>query len=66
MNCANNRSRIDFGPNPYILNLPQSTMENENFRTTVWTGCHLQMTLMCIPVQGDIGLEIHEDTDQVI
>lgn len=66
MNCANNRSCIDFGPNPYILNVPQSTMENENFRTTVWTGCHLQMTLMCIPVQGDIGLEIHEDTDQVI
>ena len=27
---------------------------------------HLQMTLMCIPPGGDIGLEIHEDTDQYI
>ena len=24
------------------------------------------MTLMCIPVCSDIGLEIHEDTDQII
>ena len=32
----------------------------------VWTGCHLQMTLMCIPVCGDIGVEMHSDTDQFI
>lgn len=24
------------------------------------------MTLMCIPVCSDIGLEIHKDTDQII
>ncbi|MEY8428319.1 cupin domain-containing protein [Lachnospiraceae bacterium 46-15] len=41
-------------------------MQNSNFRTAFWTGCHLQMTLMCIPPCGEIGLEIHEDTDQFI
>lgn len=39
---------------------------NQNFRTTLWTGCHMQLTLMCIPVGGDIGLEIHRDVDQFI
>lgn len=41
-------------------------MENQTFRTAVWTGGYLQMTLMCIPPCGEIGLEIHEDTDQFI
>ena len=39
---------------------------NENFRTTLWTGCHMQLTLMSIPVGGDIGVEMHEDVDQFI
>ena len=39
---------------------------NTNYRTEIWTGCYAQMTLMCIPVCSDIGLEIHEDTDQLI
>lgn len=37
-----------------------------NFRTAIWTGHYAQMTLMCIPVCSDIGLEIHPDTDQII
>jgi mannose-6-phosphate isomerase-like protein (cupin superfamily) len=49
-----------------VLNVEQMAVQNQNFRTTIWTGRHLQMTLMSIPPYGDIGLEVHEDTDQVI
>ena len=53
-------------PTPYVTNVPQKAVQNSNFRTTLWTGRYAQMTLMCIPVCSDIGLEIHEDTDQII
>lgn len=56
----------DHGPNPYVGNIAKEAAENTNFRTAVWTGCYAQMTLMCIPTCSDIGLEIHEDTDQII
>ncbi len=58
--------QMDNGANPYVVNIRQRAEENQNFRTAIWTGCHLQMTLMCIPSGGEIGLEIHEDTDQII
>ncbi len=59
-------AQTDFGPKPYVTNVAQKAMKNTNYRTALWTGCYAQMTLMCIPVCSDIGLEIHEDTDQFI
>lgn len=56
----------DHGENPYVLNPEHMAMKNQNFRTTVWTGKYLQMTLMRIPPCGEIGLELHPDTDQFI
>ena len=56
----------DHGPNPYTVNIEASTRANSNFRTTVWTGELMQLTLMSIPVGGDIGLEVHDDTDQFL
>lgn len=56
----------DYGPNPYVLNIPRAAIENNNYRTAVWTGCKLQMTLMSISPRRDIGVEMHEDTDQLI
>ena len=41
-------------------------INNDNFRTTLWTGAHLQLTLMSIPVGGDIGLEVHPKNDQFL
>lgn len=58
--------QTEFGPNPFATNVTKRAMRNTSFRTALWTGCHMQMTLMCIPVGADIGLEIHEDTDQII
>ena len=52
--------------NQYVMNADRMSMQNADFRNTIWTGCYSQMTLMCIPVCSDIGLEIHEDTDQII
>lgn len=51
---------------PYVVNVCRKAEQNTNYRTEIWTGCYAQMTLMCIPVCSDIGLEIHEDTDQLI
>lgn len=56
----------DFGPNPYVVDLEELTIENENFRTAAWTGSNLQMTLMAIQPGDDIGLEVHEDHDQFL
>ena len=56
----------DYGPQTYIANVANAAMENDNFRTAIWTGTYAQMTLMCIPPCQDIGLEIHPDTDQII
>ncbi|MDN5559238.1 MAG: cupin domain-containing protein [Ruaniaceae bacterium] len=57
---------MDHGPNPYVLDIEKATVENENYRTTMWTGKHLQMTVMSIPVGDDIGLEAHPDNDQFL
>lgn len=57
---------MDHGPKPYVVEIEQATLANDNFRTTAWTGEFLQMTLMSIPVGGDIGLELHGDTDQFL
>ena len=61
-----NNKNLDHGPNPCVINVEETAKQNMNFRTAIWTGCHLQMTVMCISECSDIGLEIHEDTDQII
>ena len=56
----------DIGPLPQAFNLETETIENPNYRTVAWSGKYLQVTLMSIPVGGDIGLEKHPNTDQFI
>ena len=56
----------DFGPNPYVVDINRATLQNENFRTALWTGQHLQTTLMKIDVGEDIGLEMHPNVDQFL
>jgi Fe-Mn family superoxide dismutase len=56
----------DYGAEPTVLNIDAYTMSNDNFRTALWTGAFLQSTLMSIPVGGDVGLELHPDTDQFL
>lgn len=58
--------QTDYGSNLYAANISQMATENSNFRTAIWTGNCLQMTLMCIPSREEIGMERHEETDQLI
>lgn len=56
----------DYGGQPYVVNIEDITKENDKFRVAKWTGANLQMTLMAIPVGGEVGLEVHGDHDQFL
>ena len=64
--CRCDTDKTDHGPKPFVTNILGEAQRNQNFRTAFWTGCHLQMALMSIPVCCDIGAESHPATDQVI
>ena len=51
---------------PALMDLRKETLSNQCFRKELWTGEHLQLTVMSIPVGGEIGLEMHEDVDQLL
>ncbi|WP_431801080.1 cupin domain-containing protein [Halobacillus andaensis] len=56
----------DFGTEPFVINIDKATKQNDTFRTALWTGEHLQVTLMSIGAGEDIGLEIHPEVDQFL
>ncbi len=56
----------DYGPEPYVVNIEEAANQNYNYRLALWTGTHLQLTLMSINAREDIGLEMHPDVDQFI
>lgn len=62
--CSN--TKVDYGGEPLVININKATKENPFYRRTLWTGEHLQVTLMSIPRGGEIGLEIHPEVDQFI
>lgn len=57
---------IDYGPTPFSVDIEAATITNENYRTTLWTGDNIQLTLMTIEVGDDIGLEVHPNNDQFL
>ena len=65
-NCGEHPEIRDYGCEPFIFNIDHATKMNENFRTALWTGQDMQLTLMSIPVHSDIGIEMHDDVDQFI
>ena len=56
----------DYGPRPLVINIDKATKQNNTFRTALWTGNHLQLTLMSINVGEDIGVESHPGLDQFL
>ncbi len=70
--CLNDKSPVsscaetDFGPDPYVVNIKNMALQNNYFRTALWTGSNLQLTLMSIPVGQEIGVESHSYLDQFI
>lgn len=62
---ASNRV-TDYGAQPFVVDIEEVTKKNNTFRTAIWTGRHLQVTLMSLNVGEDIGLEIHPTVDQFL
>ncbi len=58
--------RRDYGPEPFVVDIEDVTKQNKNYRTALWTGSNLQVTVMSIDVGDDIGLEVHPHVDQFI
>lgn len=63
---SNNMLIKDYGPEPFVVNIEKATLQNPYFRSALWTGENLQLTLMSIPVGGEIGLEVHNHLDQFL
>ena len=56
----------DQGPKPFVVDIEKETLDNDTFRTALWTGEQFQVTVMSIPVGGDVGLEVHTEEDQFL
>ena len=56
----------DSGPEPFVTDIERATLGNDAFRASLWTGTHLQLTVMCLQPGEDIGLEVHRDRDQFL
>ena len=56
--CLNNE--------PALINIHKQVSCNNYFRKEIWTGEHLQVTVMSIPAGCEIGLERHDNLDQFI
>lgn len=48
---------------PYYTNIEKDTIENTDFRHVLYTG-HLQLVLMSLEPNEDIGEEVHAHVDQ--
>jgi mannose-6-phosphate isomerase-like protein (cupin superfamily) len=56
----------DMGGEPWIVNIEEATITNENYRIANWTGKYLQLVIMSLKPGEIIDLEMHEGTDQFI
>jgi mannose-6-phosphate isomerase-like protein (cupin superfamily) len=50
----------------WVGNIERTTLENETFRTVVFTGEHTQLTVMRLGPGEEIGREAHPGSDQFI
>jgi len=49
---------------PFIRNIEKETLENENFRNVLYTSTYGQVVVMSLLPNEEIGMEVHEATDQ--
>ena len=56
----------DYGPEQVELPINKLTEINNYFRLSLWTGNHVQVTLMNIKPNEDVGLERHDVIDQLL
>jgi mannose-6-phosphate isomerase-like protein (cupin superfamily) len=48
------------------LDVVELALKNDAFRRVVATGEYSQLVVMTIPIGGEIGEEVHPDTDQLL
>ena len=49
---------------PFVKNIEQETLENNNFRKVLYTSTYGQVVVMSLLPKEEIGMEVHEATDQ--
>lgn len=49
-----------------VENMRMQAMVNTNFRKVIATGQHIQVVIMSVPPDSDVGEEVHTDSDQVL
>lgn len=50
----------------WVGDIEKTTLENDTFRTVVFTGEHTQLTVMRLGPGEDIGREAHDNLDQFL
>lgn len=50
----------------YLADIEKLTLENDFFRKVLFTGQHLQLVLMSLKPNEEIGMEIHSVNDQFL
>ncbi len=50
----------------WVGDIEDATLTNDTFRTVLFTGANLQMTVMCLQPGEEIGVERHDGLDQFI
>ncbi|MFW6136495.1 MAG: cupin domain-containing protein [Candidatus Aminicenantaceae bacterium] len=63
---AVNEHPEDMGEKPWVLDIEEATITNQNYRMASWSGKYIQMVLMSLKPGEKIDLELHENHDQFI
>ncbi len=50
----------------WVGNVERETLENGTFRTVLFTGGNIQLTVMSLEPGEEIGVEMHDDLDQFL
>lgn len=50
----------------FVKNIEEITLSNNNFRKVIHTGQHAQLVVMSLLPNEDIGMEVHNETDQFL
>jgi mannose-6-phosphate isomerase-like protein (cupin superfamily) len=50
----------------WVADIEQATLDNDTFRTVLFTGKHTQLTVMRLGPGEDIGREAHDHLDQFL
>jgi mannose-6-phosphate isomerase-like protein (cupin superfamily) len=48
----------------FVKNIEKETLENDNFRKVLYTSVHGQVVVMMLLPNEEIGMEVHETSDQ--